>query len=595
MTHRPLPRWPFTATDRDALPKPANEFQEWFLEKADARQSRENDGEALSDWIARRDQAKTAANQDKRLARKDDIIHRLGLLGFSERECDNWDFRRHYLVAKTGPMSDRSWSTNVAPVLVRFLEQQRRYRKKQGFSDLRYNLRDEYPELRDGLNDSIFSQLPTIRAAVDDASNDSTAADLFVGEAYMELKVELEEERAQEKEKEQQEREKRREQEEHRASKGKTKGKKKHKVKDKSGSSSKKAKHAGSTKALDKGKGNASVATSSSWRKTSTSGSTSKSAASTSSSKAAPKSATEQDFIELSKLPIALPRLPPWIPRTEGAPLHATDEQLAAFLGASPLANFECTKCNQLHDATEIFDNLSNRWACSATGPGSSVQSHVDKSMRIRGYDAITWGDETIPLARMDADVLRLSLQLSTVQNTTPLVVDESMYHIRILTSLTDYGRDQTFVVNFDCKCNVGYIGMRNSKDNKSAHKEAYRHLVRHVDAAEPPSVRARGGWTPQFRRESLAAVTRVDPPRHYMSSYFDSYGRDPYGDIYDRYPYGGDIYGGYSSDEGYGMDYRYDRDRDYGYDYGRGYGYGYDSDGYDSCDSDARPNCTIM
>ncbi|GAA6059383.1 hypothetical protein JCM10212_003281 [Sporobolomyces blumeae] len=555
--------WPLTEAERALLPEPSTPFQEWYMEKDEARRLREKDGRALRNWITLKDDKKTRENRRKRFNRQDDIAHRLGPLGFLTTECHDWHFKRHPLVAKPGPLSDRTWSTKVEPVLVQVLEERRRDRKKAGFGTLARDLRgllpdlrsgesispwrmgrisadllDEVSEFRDGLFELVFVQLPSIRAAASDASNNSSAVDLLVGElrtnalaelrqlirdrreglvrsiakAYMDLKLELdgsyaEARRARETEEERREREG---EDLAQEKQGADKGKGKEKAIE-SSSDEEEAEQTESRDTLDQSEVRSAVGMPQAV--TGAGGKVNETSSAGASSCACRSSSTSpafEGYLNLATVPPVLLRLPPWIPRKEDDPIVATDEQLAAFLDTSPLAQFECTVCHKLFDTEGIFDHVSTRWTC--VGPmGSRTALDLDEWMKVKGSRSIApLGSET-PSVKMDKSVLDLSLRIRCVRNLTTRRVEDVMAEDAEAKGepwrFGVYRQDKAFVIDVDCLCNTGL----------------YHHLVEHRYAQDAPArVKPRISWTTRFRRYKIAMFQReqrreaqasVDPP----------------------------------------------------------------------------------
>lgn len=133
------------------------------------------------------------------------------------------------------------------------------------------------------------------------------------------------------------------------------------------------------------------------------------------------------EYHRIADLPLTLPRLPPWIPRTKEEPILASDEQLTAFLETSPLAQFECVKCHKLLDTKSLFKHCSTLYGCQyyenvedVVGGGDGKREvKVSEWMRVEGISK----KQNRPLVRINKDVLGLALKLRQLIESTPLVV----------------------------------------------------------------------------------------------------------------------------------------------------------------------------
>lgn len=181
---------------------------------------------------------------------------------------------------------------------------------------------------------------------------------------------------------------------------------------------------------------------------------------------------TPTEFTKIEDLPLTLPRLPPWIPRNAEDPIVASDEQLASFLETSPLAKFECSNCNKLCTTKVLFQHLSSSSGCQFSPEGWGTVA-VEKSewIAIKGRDQVQRA-----LARIDKDVLALSLKLQQVIEATPLVLPEHR-------KLDDLGAEYNppaevgkFTVKLHCVCEAF---IETDFDSKSpAHAAVSRRLA---------------------------------------------------------------------------------------------------------------------
>ncbi|GAA6002685.1 hypothetical protein JCM10207_007626 [Rhodosporidiobolus poonsookiae] len=254
---------------------------------------------------------------------------------------------------------------------------------------------------------------------------------------------------------------------------------------------------------------------------------------------------------------VDLPRLPPWIPRTDDQPFTATDEQIQTFFDSSPMAWFSCEKCGVLQKGAAIFSHVGQRWGCySAT------------------MDAIT---STDPWCRMDdtlksmvttRDQLFAVLYLGQLFALSPDDADEAVDRPAREVGIK-MKPEEKLTVSVSCGCNSGNLMFSQSLFNSLSN--AYRHLKVHHGSAAPTAVKLtrRADLTPRFRQ-----ALRTNGIAHVIGE--DDYYGDSVGDIdmFDAFGFGPGLGGG-----GYG---------------GGLYGDGY-SDGLSDDSMDAREDCVIM
>jgi len=304
------------------------------------------------------------------------IERRLEAIGFEKSEFRAHSFLSHTLVKSTRPLSDRTYSTNVEPVLKTVLDHERRKNLASGVENVYSTLRQDHPDKDYFPLHHIFFQLPSISPILEDISkNPPKARDMVLPDdvkasaledilklirsrreellraivsSYMGLRADLE--------------------------------KKERKLKEKGKDSGKKKKE---------------------------------------------KQFIPTEYHRISDLPLTLPRLPPWIPRSKDSPILASDEQLAAFLETSPLAQFECVKCSKLLDTKSLFKHLSSSYNCQYYNSGGledgserKIEVKISEWMRVEGKKKVER-----PLVRINKEVLGLVLKLQQLVESTPLVV----------------------------------------------------------------------------------------------------------------------------------------------------------------------------
>ncbi|GAA6019175.1 hypothetical protein JCM11491_001403 [Sporobolomyces phaffii] len=374
-------------------PAPQGEFQTWFLELHRERKKRDKDTAALAKWLQEQEQLKGKANENIRLERRAEIERRLESIGFEKSEFLANEFLSHAQVKSTRPLSDRTYSTNVEPVLRAALEENRRAR-------IRTSLTRQFE--REVLQQNqfffppaqIYLQLPSISPVVDNVSEnppDDIAVSASTKSAALEEISNLVRARHE------------------RLVRGIVS-----------------AYHEIATE-LNQGKMN--------YRQNPTSEPTS-----------------------VKYLSLALPRLPPWVPRTDEEPIVASDKQLSNFLETSSLARFECVKCEALFTTRGIFVHHSRISCCSSAAkdalrqsqtPGSSTAVDPDAWIAVEGQT-----DVGLPLVRITKETLSLSLKLQQVIERTPLVV-KKRNQFRNLGPGYSLGEEQPdwYQVALECSC----------------------------------------------------------------------------------------------------------------------------------------------
>jgi hypothetical protein len=154
------------------------------------------------------------------------------------------------------------------------------------------------------------------------------------------------------------------------------------------------------------------------------------------------------------KLPFTLPRLPPWIPRSQDDPILASDEQLVSFLENSPLANFECTSCRGLFSLPSLLSHQRSRRDCDNMYEWISNEVQHEW-ITIEGLD-----DVEKPKIRIDKDVLSLSLKLQQLAESIPHVVVKKSEKLPDLGPKYSLGEEKPdwFQVSLICKCDVYHV-----------------------------------------------------------------------------------------------------------------------------------------
>ncbi|GAA5895803.1 F-box protein [Sporobolomyces salmoneus] len=357
--------WEFVSLVRkNNAPSPEGDFQKWYLEFHNERKLREQDSQALQEWLKKMEIKKSDENEKTRSGRREEIERRFEAMGFEKSEFRAQSFRNHPQVKSTRPLSDRTFSTTVEPPVRKVLEDNRRSRLRSILRNRYENFVRDHAE-RDYLPPSnVYLQLSILEPTLSDTSQNPSNS--FLLRSIVAADTDLADELDKKKKKKQ--------------SKGKEKG-----------------------------------------------------------------FSPSTNYCPIDKLPLQLPRLPPWLPRSNDEPILASDEQLLTFLESSSLAfRIECSKCQKAFSVRELFKHFSSpRSHPIFSESGERIEEKATDWLRIGESD-----DEEKPFARFDKNVLSLSLKLQQLVESTPLIVDES----KQLPSLGDEDSDW-YVVLLRCAC----------------------------------------------------------------------------------------------------------------------------------------------
>jgi len=158
----------------------------------------------------------------------------------------------------------------------------------------------------------------------------------------------------------------------------------------------------------------------------------------------------DDSFTSISTLPLTLPRLPPWIPRSQDDPILASDEQLVSFLENSPLAKFECGDgCRQLFSLSDLLSHFSSAWDCGSKYSFKDIGIQ-NQWITIEGID-----DAEIIRVKINKDVLSLSLKLQQLVESIPHSVDDVSKQLPELGSVYSLGEEKPdwYTVSLVCGC----------------------------------------------------------------------------------------------------------------------------------------------
>ncbi|GAA5898982.1 uncharacterized protein JCM6883_003499 [Sporobolomyces salmoneus] len=435
-----------TYNERPHLP-PSTPFQEWFLAKQIDLRAIRKDGELLRTWLSQMDRKKSQANQDARNSRKSEIHRRLLAIGFHEDEFRA--IERHSLVTTNRPLSDRTYSTKVEPELRKALEAAR-------VQNVRHRLEQEYRQdktfrHRNGSwwpGSVIFLQMRRIKDLLEEVAKDPPHKFKLEEEVKKEAMEELE-----------QLVRKRREDALRAVVKAYLELKNK----------------------LEQSKENAREK-----------------------KEEEDKADPSSEYTALDKLPLDLPRLPPWVPRNPDDPILADDEQLSTFLETSPLARFECD-CRQVYQASELFRHHAVPNMCSSGTLVDARRETPERWMVIEGQGQGQGGGTNPPIpmvARTNSDILSLYLKLEQLSDSTPLEITHELplpdlgdgYEIEMKNP------DEKFKVTINCQCLsgprwTGDFGVSN----------AYKHVMDlHRDNPGSTKLKTTVGYSIAYQRRYL-------------------------------------------------------------------------------------------
>ncbi|GAA5994386.1 hypothetical protein JCM5350_005171 [Sporobolomyces pararoseus] len=394
----------------DAIPE--GRFQTWFAEQQKETNLRGQDTEALRKWLKEMERQKAEANKQLRSGRREDVERRFEALGFDKAEFLSQDFKQHPQVKASRPLSDRTFTSTVEPVLRQVLESNRRRR-------IKWILREQYEQsVKNHFEKeyfppaSVYLQLPILQSVLDDVSQYPTeplilppqikpvaSKEIFdlirqrrgkllrsIVNAYFDLANEME--------KKQKDKEQEKEEEEDNEV----------------------------------------------------------------------ENFSPTGFTSLDQLPLTLRRLPPGIPRSDDEPILAPDEQVISFLDHSPLARFECIECHQLYTTRDLLAHQAYGRGCASSLIRSWSQSG-DEWMLVEGID-----DVENPRIRINKDVLSLSLKLQQLIKATPLVIQDESKQLPDLGAGYSMGQEEDAWYNVALHCDCEYEPVRRSVNTIYAH-----------------------------------------------------------------------------------------------------------------------------
>ncbi|GAA5898621.1 F-box protein [Sporobolomyces salmoneus] len=410
---------------------PEGAFQEWYLDFHKIRDARDKDAQALQEWLKDVKIRKTKENEKISTDRREEIERRFEALGFEKSEFERSDFLNHPQVKSTRPLSDRTFSTIVEPHVRQLLEEGRRNRlrsmikKQYGDSIKDRSDRDYLPPPH------VFVQVQSLESIVNDASRNPPDSFLL------------------------------------------------------SPAAESAARQDGAKLVRDRREKFLRTIVSAYMQLAEESKEKEEEEKEKEKEKA---HSSPSQFCPIDKLPLELPRLPPWIPRSNDEPILASDEQLTTFLETSPLALLvECSKCQKAFTVRGLFKHFS--WSgihsiWSDAGPPS--EQKAEDWMRVGELD-----QEEKQFARIDKNLLSLSLKLQQLVESTPLVVDGSR-RLPSLESGESLGEEKPdcFDVSLVCTCNSAYQGRHETRFSGDPVLNAYNwHLLRSTNCSIKSSV----------------------------------------------------------------------------------------------------------
>ncbi|GAA5898967.1 F-box protein [Sporobolomyces salmoneus] len=419
-----------TAEENPESLTPEGDFQKWYFEFHKDRDLRDKDAQALQGWLKTMKTKKSQENENRISSRRQEIERRFEALGFEKSEFEDDDFLNHPQVKSTRPLSDRTFSSTIEPPIRQVLEDNRRKR-------VRSILQKQYEKFVKKHSDreyfppsNLYIRLPILEPVLSDASQNPSSSFTLPPDIAASARQQIST-----------------------------------LVRDRREKLLRTIVPAYLDLAEDlkedgKKHGEESVP------------STSK-------------------FCPVDKLPLKLPRLPLWIPRTDDRPILASDEQLTAFLESSTLF-IECSECRRAFSVQKLFKHFAS--SCNNSSmflllfrPVENVQDW----MRVGESDQ----EGKKPFARIDKDVLSLSLKLQQLIESTPLVVDES----KQLPSLGDdysLGEEKPdwFDVSLRCVCQSA------SADDLSL-SDMYRHIVDNSSKSKKCKVTTSVNYSTSYRQ----------------------------------------------------------------------------------------------
>ncbi|GAA5895782.1 hypothetical protein JCM5296_006666 [Sporobolomyces johnsonii] len=510
----------------DNIGEPSTPFEAWYAEGSKAREARKRDGHAISDWIKKQELAKSMSKDDIRKVRRQDIEARFAKQGFEAYEFRSVAWSQNAMLRKPEHLTERMWTNKVEPVLKQVLLTERKAWRRSEFSEVYYDLRRQHAQGNYFPSAELFLNLATVRPLLDDVSHNTPACQLF---------------------------------KQHRcAIVGELEGL----LRDR---------REGMVRAI----GQAYLAARDMQA--------SQLAAGTLSASNAPQDGPHN----LDEVVIDFPRLPPWIPRSDDAPLLGEDEQIITFLDNSPLANFECAHCNRFFDHAGILSHVASPYRCVAEQDAKDMNLWA----RIRGRG----GFDTAPI-KIDADIMMLALKLKQIVSRTPFDVSaaDARYDAHG-TGEIDVPEAEKYFVLLNCAC--GVRGWDIGPGRHMTVADAFYHCRRGHSAPHHPrtNISGKSFYTSALSRElkkqaALEGNPHYDPfgygdefdcPGMFDDSDLDGFGHDMHD--YDMHGYDGFDYrmhDMYDSDTGMPM-------------YGPYYEYGLESEEDEESEADER--CTVM
>ncbi|GAA5897022.1 hypothetical protein JCM5296_004274 [Sporobolomyces johnsonii] len=485
----------------DSTVEPSTPAEAWYAEGSKAREARERDGIAISDWIKKQELAKSMSKDDIRKVRRQDIEERFAKQGFEASEFRSAAWSQNATLRKPEHLTERMWTNKVEATLKEVLLTERKWRRRSGFVSVYNDLKRQHAQGNYFPSAELFLNLATVRPLLDDVSHNTPACQLFkqhrcaiVGELEGLLRDRRE----------------------------------------------------GMVRAI----GQAYLAARDMQA--------SQLAAGTLSASNAPQDGP----VNLDEVVIDFPRLPPWIPRSDDAPLVGEDEQIIIFLDNSPLANFECARCSRSFDHAGILSHVSR--LCSGTPEPDAKDMNLWGRIRGRG------GFDTAPI-KIDADVMTLALKLKQIVAKAPLEVSAADARYDDLDEYEiDIPEAEKYDLGFTCACVAK--GWFTRPGHHMTVAVAFQHCRRDHSAPDPSAeLRVKCLYSDAFYRKykKQAALTRRPQ-------------LDPFG-LGDQLDYDSDV-------EGYPYSFAYDRyDSDDGM-HGGGPHYEYDED-----ESDVDERCLVM
>ncbi|GAA5855153.1 hypothetical protein JCM8547_002401 [Rhodosporidiobolus lusitaniae] len=185
---------------------------------------------------------------------------------------------------------------------------------------------------------------------------------------------------------------------------------------------------------------------------------------------------------------VKLPRLPPWIPRSDDAPLAATHAQIRTFLDNDIFASLECHSCQEVFQGQAVLEHTSRRWGCFSHGYATSEPKPLLEDWATVG-PAATPVVGTYPPGsariRVDEESMLLVLRLHQVMDAAAFEEDEEQEKEAEEAGVKMDEKDK-FATRIKCKCQKH--GWQYEFEGSSM-KEAYRHVRSRHYRSDDPSV----------------------------------------------------------------------------------------------------------